>query len=87
MIPIDDGWAMMTIGRRWAFHVSSGKSLDQATYPCIPARAWSDDRVDSGPRDRRLAIKADWIRRLRFVHVACKGKAPRDFNPTRRKTK
>ena len=27
-IPIDDGWTTLTIGRCWAFHVSSGKSLD-----------------------------------------------------------
>ena len=51
----------------------------------FPPRAWSDDRVDSGPRDRRLAIRADRIWRLLCRHASCTGKTVREHSPTRRK--
>ena len=45
-----------------------------------------EDRVDSGPRDRRLRVYRDHIRRLQCFHVTCRKKElPREHSPTWKK--
>ena len=56
-----------------------------STYSPFVARAWYDVRVDSGPHDRRPAIRAGWIRRLSCRHAFCKVRAVWEHSPIRRK--
>ena len=58
-LPIKPDEIAMKIGRSWRLHVSSGKLSIKSLIPSFCARALMDDRVDSGPRDRRFVLGSD----------------------------
>ena len=47
------------IGRSWRLHVSSGKLSIKSLISSFCARVLMDDRVNSGPRDRRFLLGFD----------------------------
>ena len=59
--PDRDAWQSIRdeIGHSQRLHVSPGKPSIAVTLTLTHARACDGDRVDSGPRDQRLAIGFD----------------------------
>ena len=49
------------IGRSWRYHVAIAYPSDSSHLTSISRTCCKSDRVDSSPRDRRLAIVVDWI--------------------------
>ena len=74
-LPMKSDELATKIGRSWRLHVSSGKLSIKSLISSFCARVLMDDRVDSGPRDRRFVLGSD----------VCNRKIMWEHSPTRSK--